>query len=182
MGPSASSWRWLGGRGATGRVDEEREHEPSEEVRSLGTPPGNRPVIGGADPEGLDAALPLAPPALGLSVEVRGAPCWRYWYKRKYGCSEGGGLLSAGLWGWGGLGAAVSEWRLRWWLLEWFWWSCGALRSLISVTLRSLAPRQMSDRSAPRSVRDAGRLLDWPRVGGAGGPPGGGGGIGIVLL
>lgn len=67
-----------------GRV--ERPDEASEDVRSLGTPPGYRLVIDGAEPEGLDAALPLAPVGCELEVsvlEVRGAPCWRYWYKRK---------------------------------------------------------------------------------------------------
>lgn len=135
-------------------------------------------MIGGAGPEGLDAALPLAPSALGLSEEeeVRGAPCWRYWYKRKYGCSEGGVLLSGGL-------CAVSERRRGWSPLLWritealvlFWWtfgvlrsfvlfwrSSGALRSLVSVTLRSLVPLQMSDSRAPRSAfRESGRLFDW---------------------
>lgn len=30
---------------------------------SLGTPPVNKPPIGGAEPDGLDAPLPLVPPA-----------------------------------------------------------------------------------------------------------------------
>lgn len=77
-GAGLSSWRWLGGRGASGRVEE----EASEDERSLGTPPGYRPVIGGAEPEGLDAALPLAPDGSGAGG-VRGAPCWRYRYSLK---------------------------------------------------------------------------------------------------
>lgn len=69
-GLSASSWRWLGGRGAMEREDGDLPDDPSPTALSLGAPPGNSPPIGGAAPDGLPAALPLAPaapPLFGLS-------------------------------------------------------------------------------------------------------------------
>lgn len=89
-GLSVSSWRWLGGRGAAARVEGERPEEPSVMGLSLGSPPGNRPPIGGAEPEGLAAPIPLAPPAAVAPPPLG---------------------LSAGFWGW----LRLWEWlRCRW--------------------------------------------------------------------
>lgn len=86
---------WPGGWGAAPRAAGEREAEPSERTRyqffhwpitskiklwdesspatglSLGTPAGNRPVIGGVEPDGLPAVLPLVAAPLGSENHSR---------------------------------------------------------------------------------------------------------------